>query len=259
LLPDRKTTIGGSHMSDEIHPALRRAIDKVTGKRPRTVIDHILKHGIITTEDLEQKYGYNHPPRAARDVREAGVPLVTIRVRGTHGRMIAAYKFGDPAKIERHKSAGRRTFSKPFKQALYARSGGRCEMCACPYEERYLQVDHCIPYEVAGDSVADENKPDEFLIICASCQRSKSWSCEHCENFQVAKDVEMCRGCLWASPESYSHIAGTPHRRLSVVWSGREVGVHDALCRQAAAEGMKPQELLKRLAAGAIRRGSEKG
>ncbi len=30
----------------------------VTGKRPKTVIDHILKHGHITTEELKNKYGY---------------------------------------------------------------------------------------------------------------------------------------------------------------------------------------------------------
>ena len=35
----------------------------VTAKRPRTVIDHILQYGYITTEELKEKYGYNHPPR----------------------------------------------------------------------------------------------------------------------------------------------------------------------------------------------------
>lgn len=42
----------------------------VKAKRPRTVIEHILEHGYITTEELRTRYGYNHPPRAARDVRE---------------------------------------------------------------------------------------------------------------------------------------------------------------------------------------------
>ena len=44
--------------------------ESITNKRAKIVIDHILKHGFITTEDLEKTYGYNHPPRAARDVRE---------------------------------------------------------------------------------------------------------------------------------------------------------------------------------------------
>lgn len=59
---------------------------KVTARRPRVVIDHILKHGHITTEELKSKYGYDHPPRAARDVREQGIPLVTSRVTGSTGR-----------------------------------------------------------------------------------------------------------------------------------------------------------------------------
>lgn len=55
------------------------------------VIDHIIAHGFITTEDL-QKYGYNHPPRAARDVREAGIPLETFFVESSDGQRIAAYR-----------------------------------------------------------------------------------------------------------------------------------------------------------------------
>ena len=30
----------------------------VTAKRPKTVIDHLLKHGHITTEELKNKYGF---------------------------------------------------------------------------------------------------------------------------------------------------------------------------------------------------------
>ena len=41
----------------------------VTAKRPKTVIDHILKKGFITTQELKDTYGYNHPPRAVRDVK----------------------------------------------------------------------------------------------------------------------------------------------------------------------------------------------
>jgi hypothetical protein len=44
----------------------------VSAKRPKTVIDHILKHGFISTQELKDTYGYNHPPRAVRDVKEHG-------------------------------------------------------------------------------------------------------------------------------------------------------------------------------------------
>ena len=52
-------------------------IRSVTSKRPKTVIDHILKNEFITTEELKNLYGYNHPPRAVRDVREHGIPIET--------------------------------------------------------------------------------------------------------------------------------------------------------------------------------------
>jgi hypothetical protein len=53
----------------------------ITNKRARIVIEHIMMHGFITTEDLETTYGYNHPPRAVRDVRESGIPLETFKVK----------------------------------------------------------------------------------------------------------------------------------------------------------------------------------
>lgn len=71
--------------------AFLELLESVTEKRPRTVIQHILKHGYITSQELKDLYGYNHPPRAARDVREHGIPLVIYRVEGADGRKIAAY------------------------------------------------------------------------------------------------------------------------------------------------------------------------
>ena len=37
----------------------------VTAKRPRTVIDHILEHGHITTQELKDNYGYTGPVSTA--------------------------------------------------------------------------------------------------------------------------------------------------------------------------------------------------
>jgi hypothetical protein len=79
----------------------------VTAKRPKAVLDHILQYGFVTTEELKERYGYNHPPRAARDVRELGIPLETFRVTGGDGRKIAAYKFGEINKARFSKLAGR--------------------------------------------------------------------------------------------------------------------------------------------------------
>ena len=69
-------------------------LNAVTAKRPKTVIQHILKNGFVTTEELKA-LGYEHAPRAARDVRELGIPLETFRVKDSEGKSIAAYRFGD--------------------------------------------------------------------------------------------------------------------------------------------------------------------
>ena len=76
------------------------------------VIDHILKHGSVTTEQLSELYGYDHAPRAARDVRELGIPLETFRVEGKSGRRIAAYRFGDPSEVRGGKLGGRKARAK---------------------------------------------------------------------------------------------------------------------------------------------------
>jgi len=99
---------------------------KVTAKRPRTVVAHILKHGFITTQELKDKYGYNHPPRAVRDVKENGIPIEMFRVEGSDGRRIAAYRFGDPSKARFGKLIGRTAFTKALKQTLIGMSGCRC-------------------------------------------------------------------------------------------------------------------------------------
>lgn len=95
-------------------------LNSVTAKRPKTVIQHMLKHGFITSEELKELYGYNHPPRAIRDVRELGIPIVTYFVTAEGKKRIAAYKFGNPDKLRNTlaKSAGRTVLSKNLKQAL---------------------------------------------------------------------------------------------------------------------------------------------
>jgi len=59
-------------------PDFIKLLHSVKAKRPRTVIEHILKHGQISTEELKDIYGYNHPPRAIRDVREHGIPVHSV-------------------------------------------------------------------------------------------------------------------------------------------------------------------------------------
>lgn len=196
---------------------IKQLLKEISNKRARIVIEYILKHGFITTEELEKKYGYNHPPRAARDVREAGIPLETFRVKNSDGLTIAAYRFGDIAQVRSGRLQGRLTFPKTLKDALYAKQSGRCAICGGNFEPRYLQVDHRIPYEVAGD-IQGELNLDAFMLLCGPCNRAKSWSCEHCENWIEEKSPAICLNCYWASPENYIHIALREIRRADIFW-----------------------------------------
>ena len=77
-----------------------------------------LEKGQITTEELKDIYGYNHPPRAIRDVREQGIPIETFYVIGSDGRRIGAYKFGNPSDVRAAQLSGRTAFSSALKNTL---------------------------------------------------------------------------------------------------------------------------------------------
>jgi hypothetical protein len=205
----------------------------VAAKRPKTVIDHILAHGQITTDELKVIYGYNHPPRAARDVREQGVALKTIRVEGPDGRRIGAYVFDESGGSNYSKRGGRTALSNKLKMELIQLHGSRCFIYLEPVAERELQIDHRIPYEVAGDASAQSQDASDFMLLCGSANRAKSWSCEHCPNWLGVKNLLVCRSCYWAYPESYSHVATLAQRRLDIVWAGEEVAEYGVAQKEA--------------------------
>lgn len=204
----------------------------VKAKRPKTVIDHILKHGFITTQQLKDKYGYNHPPRAVRDVKEHGIPIEMFRVAGSDGRKIAAYRFGDPTKARFGSQVGRTAFGQRIRQQLIALHGARCAIYLETFPERELQIDHRIPFEVLGDVREALQIPEDYMLLCGSANRAKSWSCEHCVNWRELKRPEICRTCYWAYPDDYTHIAMRQIRRADIVWTGPEVEDYEKLKRK---------------------------
>lgn len=218
----------------------------VTAKRPRAVIDHILKHGMISNEELKELYGYDHQPRAIRDVRENGIPLVTHSVVSKKsGRRMGVYTFDDVANVKGGRIGGRKAFPKNFKPVLVDMYGNRDAFSGERLEERYLSIDHRIPYEVAGEEAGFA--PESFMLLDSSSQRAKSWSCEHCENWLRLHKPEICGRCFWAFPEDYDHIAMEQKRRVDVVWSGDEVRRFDAVKAAAKAKGLTVGELIKQL------------
>lgn len=217
-------------------------LNSVKRKRPRTVIQHVLKHGYITTEELEKKYGYNHAPRAARDVRELGIPLETFHVKDSEGKSIAAYKFGDLNKmnIPTSKTAGRTALTKALKKALIEKYGSKCFVYLQPMNEKELQVDHRIPYEIGGEE--DQKDIEQYMLLSPSANRAKSWTCEHCSNW-TKKDKNYCVSCFWAHPEEYDHVADRQERQIILTYTGDEIRDYERLIKQVGID--KAEESIK--------------
>ena len=169
-----------------------------------------------------------HAPRAARDVRELGIPLETFRVKDSNGRLIAAYRFGDPKKAEDRlsKIAGRTVLSAALKKALIKKYGSKCFIYLQPMEERLLQVDHRIPYKIGGEQ--NEKDIDCYMLLSPSANRAKSWTCEHCLNWET-KNADICMLCFWAYPENYTHIAGHEQRQVIITFTGNEIEDYNRL------------------------------
>ena len=230
-------------MKKELPDAFLKKLETITAKRPRTVIDQILEHGFVTTEDLK-RLGYEHAPRAARDVRELGIPLETFKVKDSNGRNIAAYRFGDIQQTDDNisKASGRTALSKTLKKALIEKYGSKCFIYLQPMEENLLQIDHRIPYEIGGEQ--DENNVDLYMLLSPSANRAKSWTCEHCPNWSV-KDAEFCMTCFWAYPERHTHVAGKEQRQIVITFTGDEIKDYNRLIALAGAD--KAEEIVKKL------------
>lgn len=211
----------------------------VKSKRARVVLEHILEHGYITTKELRDKYKYEHPPRAARDVKEAGIPLRTIRIKAPNGRTIAAYTLGDLSKIR--KLRGRHMIPKTFKEKLYELSKGKCAICQGHFKLHEMQVDHRIPFEILGDT---ELNVKNYMLLCGPCNRAKSWSCENCPNWSE-KNPKICSICYWANPENYTHIALREIRRMDLVWTEKEIQIYEKLKKVAQQSGKALPDYVK--------------
>ncbi len=229
--------------------ALIKLCRRVEAKRARTVIDHILQYGIITNEELSDIYGYNHPPRAIQDVKDNGIPLIRHNVTSPKtGRRMGAYTFGDISKIKKGRIGGRNAFPKKFRQEIIALYGAKDAITGVSMDGRYLQIDHRVPYEVAGDDNDTKHilNPDDFMLLDASSNRAKSWSCEHCDNFLNKHNSSICKLCFWASPENYRHIAEALSRRVDIVWTGEdEANEFDSLKQEADLKEITVANLIK--------------
>ena len=96
--------------------------------RPLRVVWECIINGSVSTESLQQKYGYNQPPRAARDVRELGFPLKTLTGTTSDGRRMAIYELSNLENFQ--KKSARKAFSKKEKDLLAEKYGNTCHFCS---------------------------------------------------------------------------------------------------------------------------------
>jgi hypothetical protein len=219
---------------------LLERIKVVTNKRAKYVLDAIVKSGSVTTEQISAA-GYDHPPRAAQDVRDLGFPLLTIKTKHSNGRSIAAYTLDESD--QNLKKSGRLALPKKLRQEIIETSGEKCQLCGATEN---LQIDHRVPFAVAGETLQADDNP--YQVLCGSCNRKKSWACEHCPNLLKLKNIKTCKTCYWASSQVYTHVAMEKRRRVELVWMNDEVKDFDLIRSQAQSEGTTVEVLIKKTA-----------
>jgi 5-methylcytosine-specific restriction endonuclease McrA len=194
-------------------------------------------------------YGYKHPPRAIRDVIDQGVRLVKVTVKNKEGKSIASYRFDETAMDAPVLLGNRASIPRKTRKVLFEKLGTRCSICLQEFQPHELQVDHQIPYAVASDQEFDREIGD-YMLLCPSCNRAKSWACEHCPNLLAQKSIPICKTCYWASPTLYHHVSLREIRRLDITWTAEETTIYESLKQMAQkADTLLPdfvKQLLKR-------------
>jgi hypothetical protein len=209
--------------------------------RARKAVEFMLEKGSVTTGDLKAA-GYDHPPRAVRDVKDAGL-VVESRLVNVEGIRMSRYTLVDSISGV---FLQRRPISHALRRELFETHGHRCTVCGGVFITRMLQADHRIPFAIGGDP---EPELENYMPLCSSDNRAKSMSCERCPNWSV-RDLETCKTCYWHDPEKYSHVATLDERRLTITARGSDVGSIDQLAGEAAEAGLTLGEYLLDLIAG---------
>ena len=71
-------------MSSPIDPELLALVEQVMAgdrhNRVKATLQALLDKGWVSTDEISEM-GYGHPPRAACDIRDTGIPLITSRTK----------------------------------------------------------------------------------------------------------------------------------------------------------------------------------
>lgn len=218
-------------------------------KRAREALEIMIANGSVTTEELSSTYGLQHPPRAMSDLKDAGVVFESRLIQSaTPGKRVAQYSLVDVFAGDGDEGGSavfrpRKAIPKKVKQDLIMEHGPRCTACGGVFRPTQLQVDHRIPFRIGGDPEVWDD--DTVMLLCNSDNRAKSWTCEHCPNWDT-RNADFCRTCYWCIPDGpNTHVADDELRRTEIVWSGEEIVLYDEMAKQASVLEMTVQEYIK--------------
>lgn len=241
--------MGDSFVGPTRNELSRTLVEDIIGRtsgRSRVLVEHILDNGYVTTETLAS-LGYDHPPRAAADVRDRGIPLQTV-IKTVDGKRMGHYRFPDGFKELDRRDSGRVAIPRKFQREVLDHYGSMDIFTGIEWDRGQLQIDHRIPFRISGDP----NKPfdlADFMPVSPAMNRIKSWACEACPNWSE-KSLETCKSCYWAGPDrSYEHVATIPERRLDIVWQSHEVQEFDRLLEHSSDMGITAALMAKQLIA----------
>lgn len=204
--------------------------------RARKALEFMLARGSVTTGDLKAA-GYDHPPRAVRDLKDAGL-VVESNLVNVGGVRMSRYTLVDSITAD---FAQRKPIPNAFRKQLFEEHHYRCAVCGGVFITRMLQADHRVPFHIDGDPSAFLT--EDFMPLCGSDNRAKSMSCETCPNWEL-RDAETCMSCYWHDPEDYQHVATIDERRLTITARGNHVAAIDALKVEAQSAGVTLGELV---------------
>lgn len=242
---------GEFYMKPKINQEIRKFAEQIInsgkGGRVKTALEILIKNGSVTTEELKE-LGYDHPPRAIRDIKDFGIPIISTRTKSTNSnRSIAKYTFGTKTDNISSNFSGRTTIPKKFKRNLIEHYGSIDCITGSEFNSSDLQVDHRVPYKIGGDKGLKEGDVTKFMLLFPSIQRTKSWSCENCPNMNKQKDPKVCNSCYWAFPENYTHIATEEIRMVELVWKNEEIVDYEKLLYKAKQKNISVTTLIKEI------------
>ena len=228
-------------MAKKLPTEFLKRIEAVTNKQARIVLDHIAKNGSITTEELKN-IGYEHPPRARMDALDLGFPIVTKRVKNSVGKSIGAYSFDLSRPLDDPSRMGRLALPKLEREAILDKAERKCQLCGAEHD---LQVDHRVPYQVAGEALKDSKEP--YMVLCGSCNRKKSWPASTARTLwnQAGREVPIVLLGESREPHACRDIAYTSRGHL--IWQGEETRSFDDFRSKCKNEGKSIEAGIKEM------------